>query len=278
MPRPDVDRPAGLDARRLVAFKACVDELSRLSAGRGEDGALLAQISHDGAVGLSSVSKRSDAAQLLIECRYRDEWRQQRCASALASIGAERDAAVVERMCEYVGALSPDGAEPGAAPKKSNQSATPQTRRFSPPKQQQQQWQRIFASLVHADQAAEQAVIAAEADGLGRGRTPPEEYLAVVAGQQACCCLNSGVGGSSLLPQLHCLVHDLPASLLCLAAALLLLAEPLQLLLKALRLLLPRRGTGWDGATATATKRLAGFTTSAVTTLRPRLVALPCGG
>ena len=49
MPRPDVDRPAGLDARRLVAFKACVDELSRLSAGRGEDGALLAQISHDGA-------------------------------------------------------------------------------------------------------------------------------------------------------------------------------------------------------------------------------------
>ena len=49
MPRPDVDRLAGLDARRLVAFKACVGELSRLSAGRGEDGALLAQISHDGA-------------------------------------------------------------------------------------------------------------------------------------------------------------------------------------------------------------------------------------
>ncbi|EOD41511.1 hypothetical protein EMIHUDRAFT_193831 [Emiliania huxleyi CCMP1516] len=47
--------------------------------------------------------------------------------------------------------------------------ATPQTRRFSPPKQQQQQWQRIFASL---------AVIAAEADGLGRvlpGGAPAKE-------------------------------------------------------------------------------------------------------
>ena len=99
-------------------------------------------------------------------------------------------------------------------------------------------------------------------------------------------------------------MHDLPASLLCLAAALLLFAEPLQFCsrrsacssrvavatlvhaelrtattqARGLAAATTVAGTGWDGATATATKRLAGFTTSAVTTLRPRLVALPCGG
>ncbi|EOD15705.1 hypothetical protein EMIHUDRAFT_211301 [Emiliania huxleyi CCMP1516] len=44
-------------------------------------------------------------------------------------------------------------------------SHTPQRRRFSPPKQQQQLWQQIFTSL---------AVIAAEADDRdGLGRVPP---------------------------------------------------------------------------------------------------------
>jgi len=71
-----------------------------LVAGRAHDASCIDRFTHTlsarcCAVGFSSVSKRSDAAQLLIECRYRDEWRQQRCASALASIGAERDAAVV---------------------------------------------------------------------------------------------------------------------------------------------------------------------------------------
>lgn len=92
----------------VLAFKAAVDELSRLATARAQDEALLQQLQHqlielEPAVG----------ARLLTECRFRDEWRDEQSARALSSLpSAEQDPEVVARMQEYVALLAPDEPEP----------------------------------------------------------------------------------------------------------------------------------------------------------------------
>lgn len=87
----------------VIKFKASVDELSRLCAGRSEDEQLVAQLDER----LQSVSA-SVAARLLLECRFREEWREERSAKALDSIPcASGDPQAVDRMREYVSMLAP---------------------------------------------------------------------------------------------------------------------------------------------------------------------------
>jgi hypothetical protein len=91
----------GVDA--VIKFKASVDELSRLCAGRSEDEQLVAQLDER----LQSVSA-SVAARLLLECRFREEWREERSAKALGSLPcASGDPQAVDRMREYVSMLAP---------------------------------------------------------------------------------------------------------------------------------------------------------------------------
>ena len=89
----------------VLAFKERVDELSRLSAGRAEDEALLQQLSEK----LPALTHDA-ASRLTEECRLRDEWRQERCKQALGALpGAGDDTANVDRMREYVALLAPQG-------------------------------------------------------------------------------------------------------------------------------------------------------------------------
>ena len=82
-------RPADILAMRsgggdVLAFKASVDELSRLSAGRAEDESLLQQIEEKLAEMDPSIVSR-----LLMECKFRDEWREQRCQTALRALPSD---------------------------------------------------------------------------------------------------------------------------------------------------------------------------------------------
>lgn len=87
----------------VIRFKASVDELSRLCAGRGEDEQLLAQLEQR----LHALSP-SVAARLLLECRFREEWREDRAAGALRSLPCARaEPQAVDRMREYVSMLAP---------------------------------------------------------------------------------------------------------------------------------------------------------------------------
>lgn len=89
----------------VVAFKATVDELSRLSAGRAEDEVLLRQLEGRLQELDSAVSRR-----LLMECHFRDEWRQecgQRALDVLTN-AAPPDAGALDRMRNYVALLAPD--------------------------------------------------------------------------------------------------------------------------------------------------------------------------
>eukprot|EP00964_Phaeocystis_antarctica_P152564 scaffold120508_cov63-Phaeocystis_antarctica.AAC.3 len=89
----------------VLAFKERVDELSRLSAGRAEDEALLQQLSEK----LSALTHDA-ASRLTEECRLRDEWRQERCKQAIGALpSASDDAANVDRMRDYVALLAPKG-------------------------------------------------------------------------------------------------------------------------------------------------------------------------
>ena len=89
----------------VLAFKERVDELSRLSAGRAEDEALLQQLSEK----LPALTHDA-ASRLTEECRLRDEWRQERCKQALGALpSAGDDAANVDRMRDYVALLAPQG-------------------------------------------------------------------------------------------------------------------------------------------------------------------------
>ena len=87
----------------VLAFKASVDELSRLSCARAQDEALLGQLEQQ----LLELEP-AIAARLLTECRFRDEWREERCARALSALpSSEQDPVIVERMREYVALLAP---------------------------------------------------------------------------------------------------------------------------------------------------------------------------
>ena len=89
----------------VLTFKERVDELSRLSAGRAEDEALLQQL-----VEKLPVLTVDSASRLMEEVRLRDEWRQERCEQALRGLpGASEDAAHVDRMRDYVALLAPKG-------------------------------------------------------------------------------------------------------------------------------------------------------------------------
>ena len=91
----------------VLAFKERVDELSRLSAGRAEDEALLQQLSEK----LPALTHDA-ASRLTEECRLRDEWRQERCKQALDALpSAGDDTANVDRMREYVALLAPRAAQ-----------------------------------------------------------------------------------------------------------------------------------------------------------------------
>ena len=88
----------------VLAFKASVDELSRLSTARAQDEALLQQISAQ----LHSLEP-AVCARLLTECRFRDEWRQEKCERALQQLpSSEQDPETVDRMREYIAMLAPD--------------------------------------------------------------------------------------------------------------------------------------------------------------------------
>ena len=92
----------------VLAFKAAVDELSRLATARAQDEELLRQLEEQ----LADLEP-AVAARLLTECRFRDEWRDEQCARALSQLPSnnhEHDPEVVERMQEYVALLAPDGA------------------------------------------------------------------------------------------------------------------------------------------------------------------------
>ena len=61
----------------VLAFKAAVDELSRLATARAQDEELLRQLEEQ----LADLEP-AVAARLLTECRFRDEWRDEQCARA----------------------------------------------------------------------------------------------------------------------------------------------------------------------------------------------------
>jgi hypothetical protein len=69
-----------------------------------QDEALLQQISAQ----LHSLEP-AVCARLLTECRFRDEWRQEKCERALQQLpSSEQDPETVDRMREYIAMLAPD--------------------------------------------------------------------------------------------------------------------------------------------------------------------------
>ena len=91
----------------VLAFKAAVDELSRLACARAQDETLLHQLENQ----LSGLDP-AVGARLLTECRFRDEWRDEQVARALSSLpSSEQDPEMVQRMQEYVALLAPDEPE-----------------------------------------------------------------------------------------------------------------------------------------------------------------------
>eukprot|EP00966_Prymnesium_polylepis_P153756 3550633-Prymnesium_polylepis.1 len=94
-------RSGGAD---VIAFKATIDELSRLAAGRAEDEALLQQLSSRLSDLDSGVSRR-----LLMECHCRDEWRQGECNRVLDALPSlMQDSEALDQMRDYVAMLAPD--------------------------------------------------------------------------------------------------------------------------------------------------------------------------
>jgi len=87
----------------VIRFKASVDELSRLCAGRSEDEQLVGQLDKQ----LASVSA-TVAARILLECRFREEWRDEKNTRALHSLPrVAGEAEAVNRMRDYVAMLAP---------------------------------------------------------------------------------------------------------------------------------------------------------------------------
>ena len=89
----------------VLAFKASVDELSRLATARSQDEELLQQVKKQ----LQQLEPEV-AARLLTECQFRDEWRDEQCDRALQNLpsNCEQDPELVERMQEYVALLAPE--------------------------------------------------------------------------------------------------------------------------------------------------------------------------
>ena len=103
---------AGASAQDVLNFKARVDELSRLAAGRAEDEALIAQIE----ARLQKLDP-SAPARGVAEVRYRDEWREERCEQALRALPAAAsgvDGDAFDRMRAYVALLAPPKRPPEA--------------------------------------------------------------------------------------------------------------------------------------------------------------------
>ena len=103
---------AGASAQDVLNFKARVDELSRLAAGRAEDEALIAQIE----ARLQKLDP-SATARVVAEVRYRDEWREERCEQALRALPAAAsgvDGDAFDRMRAYVALLAPPKRPPEA--------------------------------------------------------------------------------------------------------------------------------------------------------------------
>ena len=91
---------------------ACVavDELGRLSAGRAEDETLLQQL-HARLQELDSAVCR----RLLMECHFRDEWRQECSTRALSELpNLIQDSEALDRMRNYVSLLAPEEDDAGA--------------------------------------------------------------------------------------------------------------------------------------------------------------------
>ncbi|KAL3925740.1 MAG: hypothetical protein SGPRY_003578 [Prymnesium sp.] len=94
-------RIGGVD---VIAFKAAIDELSRLAAGRAEDEALLLQLEARLSELDGGVSRR-----LLMECHFRDEWRHAESERVLGTLPSLlRDAGAVDQMRDYVALLAPE--------------------------------------------------------------------------------------------------------------------------------------------------------------------------
>lgn len=94
-------RTGGAD---VIAFKATIDELSRLAAGRAEDEALLQQLESRLSELDNGVSRR-----LLMECHFRDEWRQAESSRVLNALPTlMRDSEALDQMRDYVALLAPD--------------------------------------------------------------------------------------------------------------------------------------------------------------------------
>ena len=80
----------------VLAFKASVDELSRLATARAQDEELLRQLEEQ-----LRMLEPAVAARLLTECRFRDEWRDEQSDRALSSLpinDCEQDPEAIERM------------------------------------------------------------------------------------------------------------------------------------------------------------------------------------
>ncbi|KAL1503756.1 hypothetical protein AB1Y20_012225 [Prymnesium parvum] len=88
----------------VIAFKAAIDELSRLAAGRAEDESLLRQLVERLPELDSGVSRR-----LIMECHFRDEWRQSESRRVLDSLPSLMEhAEALDQMRDYVALLAPD--------------------------------------------------------------------------------------------------------------------------------------------------------------------------
>lgn len=91
----------------VIEFKATIDELSRLAAGRAEDEVLLQQLE----ARLPEIDSGM-ARRLLMECHFRDEWRQGECSRVLESLPSlMQDSEALEQMREYVTLLAPDSSK-----------------------------------------------------------------------------------------------------------------------------------------------------------------------
>jgi hypothetical protein len=99
----------------VLDFKAIVDELSRISAARGEDENMVLQLQEK-----QAGMEVDDVDRLVQECVYREEWRKQRCEKALRELPviALKDAERFDSMRDYVALLAPrpDMIDEGALP------------------------------------------------------------------------------------------------------------------------------------------------------------------
>lgn len=90
--------------KEVLAFKDALDRLARLAAATEEDATMLARLAE-----AKPQQKHELAARMLLELRYRHEWRHAQAEEALAELAAlaAAQSALVDRMREYAAALAP---------------------------------------------------------------------------------------------------------------------------------------------------------------------------